>query len=80
MQFFPGRDPATIRCANCGVASPAPAFPVHEEHRVEGPSDPDAAALVVAASCPTCGTGGAIILGDGPGASPADADIADNLS
>ena len=42
---------------------------------LEGASDPDDMILVIAASCPVCSTGGTVVLGYGPNASPEDADL-----
>jgi ferredoxin len=71
--------PGTLRCGACGTASPSAAFDVHEERRLEGASDPDDMVLVVAATCPYCGAGGAVVLGFGPGASGADSDVVASL-
>jgi hypothetical protein len=67
--------PSSMRCSACGTTSPADAFEVVDERRLEGASDPDDMVIVVAARCPVCGQGGAVSLGFGPEASPADSDV-----
>lgn len=74
-QLTPGEEPATIRCTVCDSTSPAPAFEVVSERRLEGASDPDDMVLIVAARCPVCHVSGAIVLGYGPEASGTDADL-----
>lgn len=64
-----------LRCTGCGTTSPAAAFTVHSERRLEGTSDPDDMLLVVAATCPACGRGGSVALAYGPEASAADSDV-----
>jgi hypothetical protein len=71
--------PSSMRCAACRTISPADAFDVVDERRLEGASDPDDMVIVVAARCPACGEGGAVSLGFGPEASPADADVVASL-
>lgn len=44
-------------------------------YRVEGASDPDDMAAVVAVTCPRCSAKGALVLKYGPEASGADADV-----
>jgi len=64
-----------VRCRSCGEASPAADLEVAVERRLEGASDPDDMALVVAAPCPACAVRSTIVLGFGPNASGADADV-----
>ena len=78
--FSPADEPGRLHCAACGNTSPAAAFDVLHERRLEGASDPDDMVLVVAASCPACGRGGAVVLGYGATASEADADVLVALS
>lgn len=73
--FAPGREPATIRCSVCEVTSPAHDFEVVRERRLEGTSDPDDMVLIVVARCPACHSTGVVVLGYGPEASDADADV-----
>jgi ferredoxin len=80
VSFMSVEDPAaSMQCTACGTASPAAAFELADESRLEGASDPDDMVLVVAARCPACGRGGAVSLGFGPEASPADADVVASL-
>ena len=48
---------------------------VHLERRLEGASDPDDLALVVATNCPICGAPATLVLSYGPHASDQDSDI-----
>lgn len=48
---------------------------MHALCRVEGASDPDDMAAVVAVVCPRCSAKDALVLGYGPAASGADADV-----
>jgi hypothetical protein len=73
-QFEPLDGPA-IRCASCGVASPATEFAMHSVRRLEGASDPDDMVAAVAIVCPRCGTRGTIVLGFGPAADDQDTDV-----
>ena len=73
--FVPSHSPGTIRCTTCGhIWEPSPEQ-VLAERRLEGASDPDDMALVVALECPSCSTRGALELGYGPTASEVDADV-----
>ena len=74
-QFVPGPAPGVLRCCACGSVSSATDFRVQRERRLEGVSDPDDMVLVVAATCPVCTSGGAIVLGYGPNASADDSDL-----
>jgi hypothetical protein len=74
-QFVPGPSPGVLRCCACGSVSSATDFRVQRERRLEGVSDPDDMVLIVAASCPVCSSGGAIVLGYGPNASADDTDL-----
>ncbi len=65
----------SIRCGACGTESPAAGYDVAELRRMEGASDPADMAAVVAAACPSCGAGGAMVLMYGPEAGPADSDV-----
>lgn len=69
---LPGGD---MQCSNCDAFSPAGEFTVETLRRLEGASDPDEMLAVVAAICPRCGQGGVAVLGYGPIASEADADV-----
>ncbi len=64
-----------VRCGACGVTSPAAAFSVGRQRRLEGASDPDDMQLVVGAICPACGARGVLTLQYGPKASQQDADV-----
>ena len=62
-------DPGVV-CGTCrSVLRPADLL-VHRLRRLEGASDPDDLLVVVGATCPGCGTDGALVLGYGPGADP----------
>jgi hypothetical protein len=74
-QFVPGPGAGCLRCTSCASVSTASEFTVIEERRLEGASDPDDLVLVVAASCPVCRAGGAMVLGYGPEASEVDTEL-----
>jgi hypothetical protein len=76
---FDAQDGAQLRCEHCEVTSPATAFVVEDTRRLEGASDPDDLVTLVAAFCPSCGSGGSLVLGYGVNASPDDALIAASL-
>ena len=81
--YRPAREPVegqpSVVCGACGRSSPARDLTVLQERRLEGASDPDDLVLAVAATCPACGTGGVMVLGYGPEASPEDSDIVASL-
>ena len=64
-----------LRCGRCGETSPADQFDVASIRRLEGASEADEMLSVVAAVCPRCAAGGAVVLGYGPAASEEDADV-----
>lgn len=64
-----------VRCERCGKETAAAELQVDSLHRVEGASDPDDMAAVVAVTCPSCSAQGALVLTYGPEASSADADV-----
>lgn len=75
VQFVPGEG-GTIECTSCGVTSPVGDFAVADVRRLEGASDPDDMASVIAARCPNCSAAGTLVLTYGPMASAIDADVA----
>jgi ribosomal protein S27AE len=66
---------ARLRCGRCGDVSPAGGFDVVSIRRLEGASEADEMVSVVAAVCPRCAGGGAVVLGYGAAASQDDADV-----
>ena len=64
-----------MRCGVCGQPTPADELVVEALHRIEGASDPDEMAMVVATTCPHCDAHVALVLTYGPEASSADADV-----
>jgi hypothetical protein len=68
-----------VRCATCGVESPASSLTVDGLHRLEGASDPDDMAAVVAVTCPACNARAALVLQYGPAASVDDTDVLEAL-
>ena len=64
-----------VRCESCGSTVGAGDVQVDSISRVEGASDPDEMAAVVAVTCPSCGARAALVLTYGPEASAADADV-----
>lgn len=69
---FGARDGARLHCSACRQESPAAAYVVAATRRVEGASDPDAAAIVIAGTCPQCGAEGTVVLAYGPDAGEVD--------
>ena len=65
----------SIRCGSCSTERPAGDYDVAELRRMEGASDPADMAAVVAATCPSCGERGAMVVMYGPEAGPADSDV-----
>lgn len=65
----------SVRCGTCGTVSPAASLEVAELRRMEGASDPADMAAVVAATCPSCGQKGVMVVMYGPEAGPADSDV-----
>lgn len=70
---FGARDGGRLHCSSCRQESAAREFEVEVMRRLEGASDPDAQALLAAATCPACGTRGTAVFGYGPEASEVDA-------
>ena len=64
----------TVRCEGCGEEQSASTLTVDSFSRVEGASDPDDMAAVIAVTC-GCGSKGVLVLAYGPEASGADADV-----
>lgn len=72
---FEAEDGAMVRRNTCRVSSDAETVGMHSVRRLEGASDPDDMVAVVALHCPRCGTRGLLVLGFGPTAEGADADV-----
>lgn len=64
-----------VRCGACAEAVSASELEVAAFERLEGASDPADMLLVVAATCPSCGAAGALVLTYGPLASPEDSEV-----
>lgn len=69
----------TLRCTTCNATVDAAEIEVVHEQRLEGASDAADMLMVVAANCPRCGAGTALVLGYGPNASEADAEVLTRL-
>ena len=63
-----------VRCEGCSEEFDAASLVVDSFSRVEGASDPDDMAAVIAVTC-GCGSKGALVLAYGPEASGADSDV-----
>lgn len=72
-------DDGALRCTSCDEAVPADDLAAAGYRRLEGASDPADMNLVVWGSCPRCGARDVAILGYGPNASAADADVITRL-
>ncbi len=68
-------DEARLQCHSCGSVVAANRFTMNSLRRLEGASDPDDMAAVVATSCPNCGAQGLVVLGYGAMASSEDSDV-----
>jgi hypothetical protein len=68
-----------VRCENCHQTTPADEVAVDQVCRVEGASDPDDMAIVVALTCAHCDSHDSLVLKYGPEASAADADVLTGL-
>lgn len=64
-----------VECVACGKSSAPEELEVHAVRRLEGASDPADMLLVVAATCPRCGTAGTLVSGFGPNATAAEAAV-----
>jgi hypothetical protein len=64
-----------LECLSCHQTSPAAMVTMASLRRMEGESDPADMVAVVALTCPACGGRGTLVLGFGPTAAPADADV-----
>jgi hypothetical protein len=70
-QFEPVGD-GDVRCTTCDKSVPAGDISVEFRRRLEGASDPDDMATVIAGRCPNCGSGATLVLGYGVNASDAE--------
>lgn len=68
-----------VRCASCGAVVAAGDLHVSRIVRLEGASDPADMLAVVAAVCPVCDDGGALVAGYGPEASREDDEVLRSL-
>ena len=64
-----------VRCEVCGQTTPADEVAIDSLCRLEGASDPDDMAAVVALTCPRCDAKDVLVLKYGPDASAAEADV-----
>jgi hypothetical protein len=64
-----------VRCAQCGIEGRAAQFEMFSLRRLEGASDPDDEAAVVAMVCFNCAAKGTIVVMYGPQASVTEAEI-----
>jgi hypothetical protein len=64
-----------ILCGACRQMSPASAYEIGLQRRLEGASDPADMQLVIGATCPSCGAKGVLSLHYGPTAGEEDADV-----
>jgi len=64
-----------VRCAQCAIEGRATQFEMFSLRRLEGASDPDDEAAVVAMACFNCAAKGTIVVMYGPRASATEAEI-----
>ena len=69
-----------VRCEVCGEGTAADEIAIESFCRLEGASDPDDMAAVVAFTCPHCDAKDVLVLKYGPEASGAEADVLLGLS
>lgn len=72
---FSVREAAMMHCHGCSEDSPAAQVPVEAMHRLEGNTDPEDEAIVLALECPACGAWGTAVLPYGPASGPEDAAV-----
>ena len=64
-----------IRCSNCQGLRHASEYSMDALRRIEGASDPDETAAVIALRCPACDAQGTMVLNYGPSGSPEEGDV-----
>jgi hypothetical protein len=64
-----------VRCATCNTETPGAELTIDALYRLDGASDPDDMAAVIALKCPSCGVGASLVLAYGPNASAEDMDV-----
>jgi hypothetical protein len=69
-----------VRCEVCGEGTAADEVAIEAFYRLEGASDPDDMAAVVAFTCPHCDAKDVLVLKYGPDASGAESDVLLGLS
>ncbi len=72
---FWAEEPGCLRCGSCNSVVEARRVPMHSMRRLEGASDPADLVVVVASTCPVCGSQGTVVLGYGSMASAVDAEV-----
>ena len=72
-------DDGGLRCTKCDTTVGAADFDVEGFQRLEGASDPADMLIVIWGRCAGCDRGGVAIIGYGPNAGPADAEVLDAL-
>lgn len=72
-------DRSGVRCEACGTVVGAGELCVERTRRLEGASDAADMMLLVAAVCPSCGSGGVLTLAYGPRASAGETGVLRDL-
>lgn len=72
-------DDATVECLSCRQAKRPEDFDFLRACRIEGTSDPDDEAIVLALVCPACAAKGTLVVPYGPEAPQADAEVLKRL-
>lgn len=72
---FRVRPAAVIQCLTCRFEFDAHTVDADRLARLEGASDPADEMMLVALTCPNCGTSGSLSLGYGPQATPEEGDV-----
>ncbi|HUQ38741.1 MAG TPA: hypothetical protein VM030_01180 [Acidimicrobiales bacterium] len=68
-----------VRCFSCHEDAEPTEVHVDALRRIEGASDPDDMAAIVAFGCPRCGTKATLVLKFGPDASPEECEVLGDL-
>jgi len=72
---FGAAEDGLVRCFSCREDTPAGQVTVVSLRRIEGASDPDDMAAVVAVVCPKCDARGTLVLKYGPDASVEETEV-----
>jgi hypothetical protein len=72
---FTVEEDGSLQCCHCEQTARGDQVELHSLRRLEGASDPDDMAAVLAVTCPRCGTNGTAVVMFGPQASAGEAEL-----